>query len=91
MSYRVSNNIRVLLSALGFVGAIALPPWVPLLVMAMLSLRFAAWEVIAIGFLVDMIWFSPAGGIVASLPIFTLLGLMLAWGLEPLRSEFLTR
>lgn len=92
MWYLISNNVRVVLLILGLVGAIALPPWVPLLMMLSLSLRIASWEVIAIGFFVDILWFTPppSEGIIASLPLFTLAGLVLAWGLEPLRSEFLT-
>ncbi|MBI2612775.1 hypothetical protein HYW59_03130 [Candidatus Kaiserbacteria bacterium] len=92
MLYRIANNARPLLAALGFLGAVLLPPWVPLLVMVLLAFRFAAWEIPAIGLFVDLIWLAPSGeGLLASLPLFTLAGLALMWGLEPLRSEFLTR
>ncbi len=91
MWYRASNNVRFLLSALGLIGAITLPPWVPLLAMAILAFHAAPWEVIVIGFLVDLVWLPIESGTITSLPLFTLAGLVLAWGLEPLRSEFLTR
>lgn len=101
MWYRVSNNIRPLLATLGFLGAIVAPPSVPLLAMVLLAFRFAAWEILAIGLFVDLLWFTPSGftvsgvepveGLLGSLPLFTLIGIVLAWGLEPLRSEFLTR
>ncbi|MBI4087973.1 hypothetical protein HY418_01150 [Candidatus Kaiserbacteria bacterium] len=92
MLYRVLDNARLVLSGVGFVGAIFLPPWVPLLAMLLLSLRYSAWEIPAIGFFVDILWLAPSsGGFFASLPIFTLAGLVLLWLLEPLRREFLTR
>lgn len=87
----ITNKFRVVIAALGFIGALTLPPFVPLLVMVALSLRFAAWEVIAIGALVDVLWFTPSSeGLIGAFPLFTLIGLALAWGLEPLRRELLT-
>ncbi|MBI4093883.1 hypothetical protein HY417_02875 [Candidatus Kaiserbacteria bacterium] len=92
MLYGLSNKFRAGLAALGLIGAIALPPWVPLLAMTLLSLRFSAWEAVVIGALVDFLWFTPNGveGLMNGFPLFTLVGLALAWGLEPLRSELLT-
>lgn len=85
-------NIRPLLATLGFLGAIVAPPSVPLLAMVLLAFRFAAWEIPAIGLFVDLMWLAPSGvDGTFSLPLFTLVGVVLAWGLEPLRSEFLTR
>lgn len=91
MWYPTRNKTRVALAAFGFFGTVLLPPWAPLLAMLLLSLRFDAWEAIAIGFFADLAWFAPAegGGLLASLPLFTLAGLALAWGLEPLRREFI--
>lgn len=93
MWYRLSNNARPLLAAVGFFGAIAAPPFVPLLVMLLFAFRFTAWETVAIGFFVDLVWFTPSSveGLIGSLPLFTLIGIVLVWGLEPLRSEFLVR
>jgi hypothetical protein len=54
--------------------------------MAILAVRFRAWEVLAVGALVDLLWL-PAG--LTPLPLFTLAALILVWGLEPLRNEFL--
>lgn len=87
----VSNKFRGGLAVLGVIGAVAMPPWVPLLAMVALSLRFAAWEVITIGALMDLLWLAPPAGdgFGIGLPLFTLVGLALTWGLEPLRSELL--
>ncbi|KKW45112.1 MAG: hypothetical protein UY94_C0003G0011 [Parcubacteria group bacterium GW2011_GWA2_56_21] len=82
--------MRVSLFVAGVLGAIFFPPWVPLVCMGALALRFRAWEVIILGMLVDFLWL-PSGAFFGTLPLFTIAGLILAWGLEPLRSEFLLR
>lgn len=82
------HNFRFLIAALGFFGALFAPPWVPLLMMGILAFRYAAWEALAIGLLVDLLWL-PSGSLMHSLPLFTLAGLLLVWGLEPIRREFL--
>lgn len=92
MLYGISNRIRAGIATFGFFGAIALSPWVPLLAMIALSLRFRAWEVVALGALVDFLWFTPFGsdGFFSSLPLFTLIGFGLVSFLEPFRSELLS-
>lgn len=82
--------MRIALIAAAVVGAIFFPPWVPLVFMGLLALRYRAWEVIVLGMLVDFLWL-PSGTLFETLPLFTIAGLILAWGLEPLRSEFLLR
>ena len=89
MSYLSRIRIRWFLSALGFSGAVLAPAWVPLVAMVLLALRYSAWEILGIGLLVDLLW-RAAGVSFAHLPLFTLIALILVWGLEPLRSEFLT-
>lgn len=92
MLFLSARNIRIALGVLGIVGALAAPPWVPLLAMVLLAIRYPAYEVLAIGLFVDFLWFTPgtAEGLSSSLPLFTIAGLLLVWGLEPLRSEFLS-
>lgn len=87
----MSNKVRVGIAIVGFFGAIAFSPFVPLIAMITLSLRFRAWEVVAIGALVDFLWFTPFGsdGFFLSIPLFTLIGVGLVSLLEPLRSELL--
>ncbi len=53
-----------------------------------LSLRHRAWEAILIGVLIDLTWL-PSGNVIHALPIFTLLSLVIVWGFEPLRAQFL--
>jgi len=54
--------------------------------MGLLAFRYPAWEVLFIGLLTDFLWMP---GLFSQLPIFTLAALVLVWGLEPLRKEFL--
>jgi len=82
------HHARPALCALGILGAIFAPPWLPLLCMALLALRFRAWEVLLIGLFVDFLWL-PTGSFLYPLPLFTFVGIVLVWGLEPLRAEFL--
>ena len=88
MSYLSSNNLRAALFVIGVLGAIFTSPWVPLVVMGLLALRFRAPEVLAIGVFVDFMWL-PFGSITVAIPLFTLAAIVLVWGLEPLRSKFL--
>lgn len=81
------NNFRLAIAVIGFLGAIIAPPWVPLLCIIALSLRFRALEAIGIGFFMDMLWLPTA--IPGSWPLFTIASIIIVWGLEPLRLEFL--
>ena len=79
--------MRRLLAIAGFLAAIFASPWVTIICMGLLSFRYPAWEVLFIGMLTDFLWMPP--GFFHPLPIFTIAGLILVWGLEPLRKEFL--
>lgn len=87
MFWPSNRTIRIGLAAVGVFGAIFLPPWIPLGAMTLLAIRFRAWEVLGIGLLIDFLWL-PAG-LLFPLPLFTLAGIIIVWGLEPLRAEFL--
>lgn len=76
---------RLALSVVGVLGAVYLSWWIPLIVMILLAFRTPAWEVPALGLLIDFLWLP--GSFLSSLPFFTLAGLLLVWGLEPLRKE----
>lgn len=84
------RNFRYVLVSLGVVGAIVAPWFVPLAAIVLLALLYPAWEVLFIGLLVDFLWL-PFGGAIQPLPLFTLAALLLVWGLEPLRREFLVK
>jgi len=79
--------MRPTLAICGVLSAIFAPPWVTIICMGLLAFRYPASEVLFIGLLVDFLW-MPAG-FLHPLPIFTIAGLILVWGLEPLRNEFL--
>ena len=81
-------SIRIIIAAVGFVGAVFAPPWVTLACIILLSLRYRAWEVIILGLATDLMWL-PGGPSLHLFPLFTLLSLILVWGLEPLRLQFL--
>jgi len=94
--FQNNNSIRIILWIVGFVGAVFMAAWVPLIAMGLLALRWRAWEALVIGLWADFLWFAPnrIEGLsdlsFFSLPLFTLSALVLVWGLEPLRREFLT-
>ena len=81
--------MRALLATAGFVGGFFVDPWVVLICMGILALRYAAWEILLIGVLMDFLWLPM--GILHPVPLFTLASFILAWGMEPLRNEFLFR
>ncbi len=82
------RNIRILLAFIGLVSAALFPPWVPLVCMGALAFRYRAAEAILIGLVVDLLWL-PTGSLFSPIPIFTIAGIVLVWGLEPLRNEYL--
>jgi len=79
--------MRALLAAGGVFAAIFGPPWLTILCMGLLAFRYPAGEVLFIGLLTDFLWMPP--GFLSPLPVFTITALILVWGLEPLRKEFL--
>jgi len=53
----------------------------------LLSLRFRAWEALLIAALLDVTWL-PSDSFF-HIPFFTLIALLIVWGLEPLRLQIL--
>jgi hypothetical protein len=80
--------LRLALALVGLVSVLFAPWWLPLACMVLLSLRYAAWEVPLIGVAMDLLWL-PAGWLVHPFPLFTVGALLLVWGFEPLRRQFL--
>lgn len=76
-----------MLGVAGFVGAIFFTPWVPLAAVILLSLRFRAYEAIALGLFMDLMWL-PAG-FMSSVPWCTLIAFVIVFALEPLRVQLL--
>ncbi len=76
-----------MLALVGVFGAILAPWWIPVACMVLLSVRFRAWEVPFIGLLIDLLWRAPSS--FHTLPLFTILGVVLVWIFEPMRTQFL--
>ena len=71
-----------------FVSVIFAPWWVPAIFALALCLRFRAWEVILAGMFMDLYWMPAYIGL-HSLPVATIVAILLVFGLEPLRRQLL--
>jgi hypothetical protein len=80
--------MRASLALVGFFGIMSLPSWVVLVCIVLLSIRYRAWEVILMGACMDLVWL-PAGTLVHTPPLFTIASIVIVWGFEPLRAQFL--
>lgn len=82
--------MRILFSIVTLFSALFMPVWVFVFLSLGLSVRYRAWEVVGIAFIVDCVYLS-AGGIF-NIPFFaTCIAVILVWGLEPLRNQFVFR
>ena len=81
-------RLRLTLDFLGILSVLFLPAWVAIVIMAILSARYRAYEVLFLGLIMDFMW-APAAFSYATLPWFTLTAILFVWILEPLRSEFM--
>lgn len=92
---RPISIIRATLCALGVLAALFGVPWLALVFMIVLALRFASWEALIIGLMVDLLWYGTGtlGGFgpiaVVPFPFFTILAIAIVWLLEPLRNELM--
>ena len=82
------TSLRIVVAVLGFASVLVAPPWVALVCMVILAVRFRAWEAIALGLCLDLIWL-PFGAPYANVPFYTIASIIIVWGLEPLRLELL--
>jgi len=80
---------RIVVAVIGFAGALWAPWFVPAICIFLLALRFRAWEAIALGVFMDLLWLSPES-LFHGLPLFTIGSILVVWAFEPLRSEFLS-
>lgn len=87
---RVLLCVRVALVAVGFVGALTAPPWVPLAAIVLLALRFEAWEAVLLGLFADLAWL-PGHVSMHHFPLMTLAAILVVWGCAPIRRELLER
>lgn len=82
------NMIRACIAVLGFVSVMFFSPLLTAACMVALSVRYRAFEVVALGAFADLLWL-PYDGFLFSFPIATVISIILVWALEPLRLEFL--
>ena len=80
--------MRHVLAIIGFVGSLVLAPWVPIACIILLAVRYRAWEAILLGAFIDLLWL-PTGIGWHTLPSFTIAAIVIVWGFEPLRAQFL--
>lgn len=83
----LKQSARFLIALAGFLGVLFAPPYVPLICMLLLSLRFRAWETLLIGFFMDMVWLPHAP--FHAFPLYTCTAIVMVWALEPLRLQLL--
>jgi hypothetical protein len=81
-------TIRTVLFLFGALAALFLSPWVTAICIVALSIRYRAIEAVALGALIDFLWL-PHDTLFTMLPLCTIVALVVVWGFEPLRLEFL--
>ena len=81
-------GIRSTLTLLGAIAAVFLSPWITAVCIVALSFRYRAIEAVGLGALLDFLWL-PHDSLYTMFPVCTLVSLVIVWGFEPLRLEFL--
>lgn len=85
MSMSLETSLRVALVLLGALGIFFFSHFLTLGAIVALSVRFRAWEALALGLCADMVWLP----FMNSVPVYTLIAIAVVWLFEPLRTEFL--
>lgn len=80
--------LRSILTGVGAIAAIFFTPWITAVCIVVLSVRYRAIEAVALGALLDFLWL-PHTSHLTYFPLCTLVTLIIVWGFEPLRMEFL--
>ncbi|MEK7628750.1 MAG: hypothetical protein AAB421_05060 [Patescibacteria group bacterium] len=81
--------IRPFISGLSFASVLFAPPWAPLILMGVLSLRFRAWEILIMGVCVDLLYLPPGGFYMIPIPA-TICATAILIGFEPFRRNIMT-
>lgn len=85
-----ANFIRLCVAILLFASVLFAPPFITAIFAFALAVRWRAWEVIAAGILMDLLWLPYSVGFsLDHLPAATLISIVLVFGLEPLRRQLL--
>ncbi len=80
---------RSLVTVIGLIGAVFLSPWVTAVCIVVLSIRYRAIEAVVLGAMLDLLWL-PHDTLWTMFPLCTIVTLVIVWGFEPLRMEFLS-
>jgi hypothetical protein len=91
LSLRGVHRLRLVLAVACFASVVFAPWWVPAIIAVILCFRFRAWEVILAGMFMDLYW-MPAyigWGPLDSLPLATIVAIILVFGFEPIRRQLL--
>lgn len=83
------NKTRALLTGALIVSALIAPWYVSIIPMIVLALRWRAWEIVAVGLLIDLLWMPAPLTIVSALPLATCFAFFLVIVFEPLRRNLL--
>lgn len=65
------------------------PWWAVFSCVFLLCLRFQAWEVVLVGIFMDLYWSPASLGVPDTIPLATIVCMLLVFGLEPLRRQLL--
>jgi hypothetical protein len=79
---------RTVLTIVGVASAILFSPWITAVCIVLLAVPYRALEAIALGAILDMLWL-PHDTLLYSFPLCTIVAIVIVWGFEPLRLEFL--
>lgn len=80
--------MRALVASVGLVSAFIGLPWLTAFCIIALTIRYPAWEAIALGLLMDLLWL-PGTISLEAFPFFTIGTIIIIWLFEPLRNQFL--
>ncbi len=80
---------RSTLTVIGAVAALFFSPWVTAVCIVALCFRYRAIEAVLLGAFLDLLWL-PHDSLITMFPVCTLVALVIVWGFEPLRLEFLS-
>lgn len=85
---RVILTVRACIALVALTSVMVGPPWLFLLCVVLLALRFSAWEAIMLGLFADLLWLAEPISL-SVFPFTTVIALVIVWGLAPVRRELL--
>lgn len=77
---------RIILDLAAVAGVLFALPWLSVAAGLALFALWGAWEIVLVGFLMDLVWLPSVSA--HALPLFTLGAVALVWLVLPLRARF---